>query len=208
MKRLYEGFNDSFDDNDEDYVNVFAAEDNPEFNKISQDFVKNLNVAEDNYEWTSEGLNIGIKEKVNIRLILLPGQTEIPYKFNIVNGSFDCSWNNMTSLRNAPNKVTGKFDCSWNNISSIEGIPDASDYDLSFNNFKLDAPFIKFLDGIRKESGPKKSKNPWGSGLVSKSVKVSGNRNFIKHLQRYGDRTTNNHHVDKIWHKYGDIITG
>lgn len=50
MKRLYEGFNDSFDDNDEDYVNVFAAEDNPEFNKISQDFVKNLNVAEDNYE--------------------------------------------------------------------------------------------------------------------------------------------------------------
>lgn len=48
----------------------------------------------------------------------------IAVKFNIVEGSFFCSYNNLTSLEGCPNEVlSGQFDCSYNNLTNLEFSP-------------------------------------------------------------------------------------
>lgn len=50
---------------------------------------------------------------------------EIPSYINFyeVNGNFDCSGCNLTSLKGMPKFVNGNFDCSNNKISSLKGLP-------------------------------------------------------------------------------------
>jgi hypothetical protein len=45
---------------------------------------------------------------------------EIPIKFGIVNGFFECNSNKLTSLKGAPMKVSSTFNCSSNNLTSLE----------------------------------------------------------------------------------------
>lgn len=40
-----------------------------------------------------------------------------------VYGNFYCSWNNLTSLENAPSSVGGHFSCGYNKLTSLEGTP-------------------------------------------------------------------------------------
>lgn len=50
--------------------------------------------------------------------------TELPQTFfGRVNGNFDCSGNQLTSLRGAPQCVAGSFLCSYNHLSTLEGSP-------------------------------------------------------------------------------------
>ena len=44
--------------------------------------------------------------------------TEIPIKFGKVSGWFNCSHNNLTTLKNYPTFVGGWFDCSFNNLTN------------------------------------------------------------------------------------------
>lgn len=48
---------------------------------------------------------------------------EIPIKFNIVNGNFSCSSNQLTSLNNCPKEVYGDFYCSNNKLTSLKYCP-------------------------------------------------------------------------------------
>lgn len=52
--------------------------------------------------------------------------TEFPsyIQFNNISGYFDCSFNNLTSLRGCPKKVNGVFDCSHNKLESLEYRPE------------------------------------------------------------------------------------
>ena len=45
--------------------------------------------------------------------------TKIPIKFNKVRGYFDCSNNNIKSLKNSPKIMEGHFICSSNNITNL-----------------------------------------------------------------------------------------
>ena len=47
----------------------------------------------------------------------------IPFKFNKVNGSFECSYNNLKSLRCCPKYVGVIFDCTGNDLKSLRGCP-------------------------------------------------------------------------------------
>ena len=50
--------------------------------------------------------------------------TELPDLSTItVNGSFDCSFNQLTSLKGAPQSFGGNFDCSGNQLTSLQGAP-------------------------------------------------------------------------------------
>jgi hypothetical protein len=40
-----------------------------------------------------------------------------------VGGTFICRYNKLTSLINAPSSVGGYFDCSYNELTSLEGAP-------------------------------------------------------------------------------------
>jgi hypothetical protein len=43
--------------------------------------------------------------------------TEIPVKFGRVNGHFDCSYNNLTTLKNIPDIIEGNLYCQRNNLT-------------------------------------------------------------------------------------------
>jgi hypothetical protein len=42
---------------------------------------------------------------------------------SIVEGIFECSYNQLTSLEGAPQTVNGTFDCSYNNLNILKGAP-------------------------------------------------------------------------------------
>jgi hypothetical protein len=44
-------------------------------------------------------------------------------KFGVIEGSFNCSNNHLTSLEGAPQHVGGDFDCYNNHLTSLEGAP-------------------------------------------------------------------------------------
>ena len=44
-------------------------------------------------------------------------------KFGVIEGGFDCSNNNLTSLEGAPQHVGGNFYCSNNHLTSLKGAP-------------------------------------------------------------------------------------
>lgn len=48
------------------------------------------------------------------------GLKKIPFKFKNVHGDFDCSNNNLVSLKNSPENVGGKFNCSVNKLASLK----------------------------------------------------------------------------------------
>jgi len=48
---------------------------------------------------------------------------KIPIKFNNVTGTFNCSYNRLTSLKNAPKYVGEVFTCQSNCLTSLEGFP-------------------------------------------------------------------------------------
>ena len=51
------------------------------------------------------------------------GLTELPLKFGVVTGYFNCAFNNLTSLDGCPLRVGRFFDCAFNNLTSLEGCP-------------------------------------------------------------------------------------
>ena len=63
----------------------------------------------------------------------------IPIKFGRIFGQFNCNYNNLTSLENAPSIVDFGFSCSFNNLTDLQGgpglVPDG-DYYANFNKLK------------------------------------------------------------------------
>ena len=50
--------------------------------------------------------------------------TELPLTFNNVSGWFDCSNNNLTTLKGSPKWVDSTFNCSVNNLTNLEFSPE------------------------------------------------------------------------------------
>ena len=97
------------------------------------------------------------------------GLHKLPLKFRNVRGYFDCSFNNLTTLKGAPEtvgdnfncsnnklktlegslrRVSGYFDCSWNkNLMSLEGISPTIHGNLYCNG----TPFYYFWDNFLNE---------------------------------------------------------
>jgi len=67
----------------------------------------------------------------------------------IINGSFNCMDNNLTSLKGAPEEIiNGSFNCSNNNLPSLEGSPHTVGRDFICYNNPLTS-----LDGIPTSIG-------------------------------------------------------
>ena len=60
----------------------------------------------------------------------------IPVQFGVVSDTFNCSRNNLTSLKGCPTKVGGVFSCSNNNLISLKHCPNeiGVKFDCSNNN--------------------------------------------------------------------------
>lgn len=72
----------------------------------------------------------------SIRIILRPGQTELPFPLNVVDVNVDVSWNGLTSMKNFPKVIRGGvFNANYNLITSLDNLP------------KIDMPEIKPVCG-------------------------------------------------------------
>jgi len=70
----------------------------------------------------------------------------IPVKFGIVNGYFECSNNQLTSLNGSPKEVKGYFDCSYNQLTTLNGSPKEVK-----GNFYCSYNLLTSLEGAPKE---------------------------------------------------------
>lgn len=61
-----------------------------------------------------------------------------PIQFGVVNGDFDCSNNNLISLKGSPYKVKGAFDCANNNLVSLLNGPSFVGKNYIANNNQLE----------------------------------------------------------------------
>jgi len=66
------------------------------------------------------------------------GLTKIPWKFGYINGSFDCSYNELESLENCPEIVVMDFFCNNNKLISLKHGPNKvyRHYHCSHNKLK------------------------------------------------------------------------
>lgn len=97
--------------------------------------------------------NYVIKEDLTVNVsgnvyIFGKSLTHIPIQFGIVRGDFDCSNNNLTSLKGSPHEVGAELDCSYNMLTNLEYGPTIVNGNLYCNNNKLTS-----LEGAPKEVG-------------------------------------------------------
>ena len=74
----------------------------------------------ENYTFNSDG-SIDVNGNVDLYYMELK---QLPLIFNKVTGSFDGSYNDLTSLKGSPRWVGGWFDCYNNDLTSLEFSPD------------------------------------------------------------------------------------
>ena len=92
--------------------------------KVKNRFIPDLSIRPEefritNYDFDENGfLNVDEDVVLNFKNL-----EKLPFKFGTVKGSFDCSYNNLTSLEGAPKEVGGFFNCNKNNLTSLEGAP-------------------------------------------------------------------------------------
>lgn len=83
----------------------------------------------------SNDLKVNVDESVNLSGAL--EEDTIPVNFEYVNGYFDISKNNLTSLEGCPKIVARNFDCSSNQLSSLKGCPQkVGDFNCSNNKLR------------------------------------------------------------------------
>tara|TARA_B100001175_G_C19491962_1_gene633125 strand:+ start:1267 stop:1770 length:504 start_codon:yes stop_codon:yes gene_type:complete len=102
---------------------------------LSDNLIKNYTINED--------LSVDVIGDVFINELKL---NEIPIQFGKVSGSFDCSYNFLTTLKGCPISVGGDFNCHRNKIKEIDYYPNTigGDVNLLLNKIKeFNYPFDK-----------------------------------------------------------------
>ena len=93
--------------------------------------------------------------------------TELPLTFNKVTGWFDCSYNNLTTLKGCPRWVGSSFICSYNNLTSLEFSPDYvgsnfwCQYNKLTNNYCDTEIGSKFYTSLKKDGLTEDNYNEW-----------------------------------------------
>jgi len=82
-------------------------------------FLSHIKIKEDDYR-IYDNLSVDVFCDVDMSQ---RGLTEIPIKFNLIAGNFDCSMNKLKNVINSPDTIFGYFDCSFNDIYSLIGGP-------------------------------------------------------------------------------------
>ena len=79
-------------------------------------------------------MSVDVEDNVNLNDDKL---TEIPFNFNKVNGYFDCSFNNLKTLKGCPKKVNSDFDCSHNDLIDLNYCPSMIEGSMDCSNNKI-----------------------------------------------------------------------
>jgi hypothetical protein len=100
--------------------------------KNLKNLIQRFQIEDYKYTKNSDG-SYDIQGDVDISEMRL---TKFPVKFGKVTGYFNCLFNNLTSLQEAPQSVGGDFNCSYNKLTSLQGAPQSvgGDFYCSHNN--------------------------------------------------------------------------
>ena len=109
------------------YLKLFEGFENTDI----VDICKQYNIS--NYVVNTDG-SIDVDNFVNLFNI---GLSKLPLKFNKVNGYFNCSCNNLTTLEGSPKELNGGFFCYDNKLTSLEGSPKEVNGDFYCYNNQL-----------------------------------------------------------------------
>jgi hypothetical protein len=111
--------------------------------KIIEEFCSECNIK--NYTINSDG-SIDVDGNVVIKHKYI---SELPVKFNIINGDFTCSSNEiLTTLKGCPEKVDSFCSITHNNITSLEYAPkEVYGFDCSHNNLTTFKGCPKIIKG-------------------------------------------------------------
>lgn len=93
-----------------------------------------LNNKEDIKQWleqqsiTKYTINKDLTVDVDNSVILRNNELQnFPVQFGIVNGDFDCAYNQLTSLKGIPHKINGCLYCSHNQLTHFDCFPNYID---------------------------------------------------------------------------------
>ena len=106
-----------------------------------QKWLDEMNIT--NYQILDDS-TVNVHRSVNLKNKNL---THIPIQFRELNGTFDCSYNQLTSLAGSPLDVKASFNCSHNQLTSLEGGPS-----FVYNNYTSVNNKLISLKGLPKET--------------------------------------------------------
>ena len=102
-------------------------------------------------EWGIENYTINLDGTVDVNgdvNLFNRKLSKIPFKFGRVTGSFNCFYNQLTTLEGCPREVGDGFNCSYNQLTTLEGCPREVGGDFFCNDNELNT-----LLGCPKEVG-------------------------------------------------------
>lgn len=135
----------------------------------------------------------------SIRIILRPGQTELPFPLNVVDVNVDVSWNGLTSMKNFPKVIRGGvFNANYNLITSLDNLPEIDmpkikpvcgwpAISLSFNNFSGPDKITAVTDMTRASLEANKNDNHYMSDaqIYMPAVDFNNVENFTAAVNAY-----------------------
>ena len=77
-------------------------------------------------EYNIKGYSINSDKSIDVdRSVDLSGLnlTKLPLMFGKVKGTFDCSTNQLTTLKGCPKEITGSFFCEENKLTKLDNLP-------------------------------------------------------------------------------------
>jgi hypothetical protein len=105
-------------------------------------------VVEGEWELNPKG-EVIVKGDVDMSYLNL---SDIPYKFKYISGYFNCSNNQLTTLKNAPKEIGGGFNGDSNNLKNIKYLPKCIRYlkEDIYSNYSFRANPLTTLEHIPK----------------------------------------------------------
>ena len=116
---------------------------------------------------------------INLKKLHLTDLSECDLSDVDVTGDYHCSYNNLTSLKGAPQTVGGEFYCHSNHLTSLEGAPL-----YITSNFSCNSNPLTSLEGIPKTVGrdfyiSKELKDKFPEECIRSMCKIAGKVRYI-----------------------------
>lgn len=119
-------------------LNEIAKPVNPEIQRINQE-LRHIGVTD--YKILPD-LSVDVDGDIDMSFT----QNPFHIQFNMVNGFFDCSGTNISSLKGGPRYVGSTIDCNDTQIETLVGAPQRVD----LNFYCINTPNMKSLHGVEK----------------------------------------------------------
>ena len=150
----------------------------------------------------NDDLTVDVNSRVDLSFKDLK---DVPIKFNKIEGDFNCSDNNLTSLEGCPTVINGGFHCGFNNLTSLKGCPTVIN-----GGFHCSNNYLTSLECCPKEVNGNFSCNN-NNRLISFEFfpqEINGNFIFLHNIEIKEEELVNFHckmeNIEKIYSDFNE----